>query len=207
MMDTLQKAGPFAAFTNAVVAIATLYVALVMIGPDALTDQNKFVEIAVNNPTPLYIQDMLKFISAVCGLVLIIVLYRRLQKEATLRMKVAVLFGCLSILLLLSNAAVSFQTTANAAEFAATKSESGSQLNSIIGMLAMAAIFANGIWYLLISWTALKSSALPKGLNYLGLAIGVIFLVPVLGIIGLLLNVGWSFWLGRTLSGENTVQQ
>ena len=104
----------------AVVAIATLYVALVMIGPDALTDQNKFAEIAVNNPAPLYIQDMLKFISAVSGMVLIIILYRRLRKEATLRMKVAALFGCLSILLLLSNAAISLQATAQAPEFAAT---------------------------------------------------------------------------------------
>ena len=91
-MDTIQKAGPFAAFTNAVVAIATLYVALVMIGPDALIDQNKFVEIAVNNPTPLYVQDMLKLISAVCEVVLIIVLYRRLHNDATSRMKVALLF-------------------------------------------------------------------------------------------------------------------
>jgi ABC-type siderophore export system fused ATPase/permease subunit len=201
-MDIIQKAGPFAAFTNAVVAIATLYVALVMIGPDALTDQNKFVEIAVKNPAPLYIQDMLKLIGAVCGMVLIIVLYLRLHRAATLRMNVAVVFGCLSILLLLSNAILSLMTTAQADEFAATKSESGSQLNSIIGMLAMAAIFTNGIWYLLISWTALKSSALPKGLNYLGLAIGVIFLVPMLGIIGLLLNVVWSFWFGRTLAKE-----
>lgn len=206
-MDAIQKAGPFAAFTNAVVAIATLYVALVMIGPDALADQNRFAEIAVNNPTPLYIQDMLKFISAVSGVVLIIILYKRLRKESTWRMKVAALFGCLSILLLLSNAVISLQATAQAPEFAATKSESGSQLNSMIGILAMAAIFTNGIWYLLVSWTALKSSMLPKGLNYLGLAIGVIFLVPMLGIIGLLLNVGWSFWLGRTLSAEDTVQQ
>ena len=202
MMDTIQKAGPFAAFTNAVVAIATLYVALVMIGPDALTDQNKFVEIAVSNPTSLYIQDMLKFISAACGIVLVIVLYRRLQKEAALRMKVAFLFGVLSILLLLSNTILSLLTTSQAAELAATKSESGSQLNNIIGMVAMAAIFTNGIWYLLISWTALKSSALPKAVNYLGLVIGVIFLVPMLAIIGLLLNVVWSFLLGRTLSQE-----
>ena len=207
MMDTIQKAGPFAAFTNAVVAIATLYVALVMIGPDALIDQNKFVEIAVNNPTPLYIQDILKFISAVCGMVLIIVLYWRLHKEATLQMRVAALCGCLSIFLLLSNAFLSLLAISKAAEFAATKSERGVQLNSLIGILAMAAIFANGMWYLLTSWTALKLSKLPKGLNYLGLAIGVIFLVPMLGIIGLLLNVVWSFWLGRTLSGKNTVQQ
>lgn len=206
MKDTIHKAGPFAAFTNAAAAMATLYVALVMIGPDALTDRNEFVEIAVNNPKPLYIQDTLKFIGAICGTVLIIVLYTRLCKEAALRMKVAVLFGCLSILLVLANAILSLLTTAQAAESAATKSESGAQLNSIIGILAMAAIFANGIWYLLVSWTALKSAILPKGLSYLGLAIGVIFLVPMLGIIGLLLNVVWSLWLGRTLSAQNAAK-
>jgi hypothetical protein len=66
----------------------------------------------------------------------------------------------------------------------------------------MATIFTNGLWYLLTSWTALKADQLLKRLNYIGLAIGAISLIPILGIFALLLSIVWSFWLGRILFKE-----
>lgn len=201
-MSNIKKAGPFAAFTNAVVAVITIYVAVVMIGLDTLTDQNAFAEIAINNPTPLIIQDALKLMSAACGAVLIVVLFKRLRHEALSRMRTAALFGFLSIILLLSNAFLSLMLTTQAAELAAAGSGPDNDLNSIIGILGMATLFFNGLWYLLVSWTALKASALSKGLNYLGLTIGALSLIPILGILALLLNVVWSWWLGRLLLKE-----
>jgi hypothetical protein len=107
MIGSNQKAGAFAALTNAVVAIVTIYVAVVMIGLDVLTDQNLFAQIAINNPTPLFIQDLLKFISAACWSVLTVTLFKRLGNKAIIRMKVATLFGFLLILLLLTNSILS----------------------------------------------------------------------------------------------------
>lgn len=204
-MYSNQKVGAFAAFTNAVVAIVTIYVAVIMIGLDVLTDQNLFAEIAINNPTPLIIQDVLKFISAACWSVLLVNLFKRLVNEAIVRMKVATFFGFLSILLLLTNSILSLMAITQAAELAAAKSENANDLNGIIGVLAMATIFTNGLWYLLTSWTALKANQLPKGLNYFGLAIGAISLFPILGILALLLSIVWYIWLGRILLKESSV--
>ena len=51
-MNFIQRAGTFAAFINAAVAIATIYVAVVLIGIDVLSNQDLFVKLAITNPTP-----------------------------------------------------------------------------------------------------------------------------------------------------------
>jgi hypothetical protein len=71
-------------------------------------------------------------------------------------------------------------------------------LNGAIGILAFAAIFANGPWYLLVSWSALKPGRRPSGLGYLGFVMGALSFLPPLGVIVLLLSIVWSVWLGRT---------
>ncbi|MBD3627870.1 DUF4386 family protein [Cyclobacterium sp.] len=205
-MYSNQKKGAFAAFANAFVAIVTIYVAVVMIGLDVLTDQSLFAEIAINNPTPLIIQDVMKFISAACWSVLYVTLFKQLHNAAIVRMKIATLFGFISILLLLTNSIFSLITINQAGELAAANSENANDLNRMIGILAMATIFTNGLWYLLTSWTALKANQLPKGLNYFGLAIGAISLIPILGIFALLLSIIWFIWLGRVLFKEASVQ-
>jgi hypothetical protein len=205
-MNFIQRAGMFAAFINAAVAIATIYVAVVLIGIDVLSNQDLFVKLAITNPTPIFIQDTLKFISAACGIVLIIVLFRRLRNEAVTMMRVATLFGVLSILFLLTNATLSLIATTQAVELAESKSESAQGINSAVGMLAMATIISSGLWYLLLSLAALKGFRLPKGLNYIGLTIGVISLIPIFGIVALFLSIVWSFWLGLILYQERTEQ-
>lgn len=204
-MYSNQKIGALAAFINAVVAILTIYVAVVIIGLDVLKDQNLFADIAINNPNPLFIQDVMKFISAVCWSVLLVALFKKLGNAAIVRMKTATLFGFLSILLLLTNSILSLIEITQAAELAAAKYENANDLNRMIGILGMATIFTNGLWYLLTSWTALKANQLPKGLNYLGLVIGTISLIPILGIFSLLLSIIWFIWLGRILFKEASV--
>lgn len=203
-MNFVQKAGASAAFMNAAVAIATIYVAVVLIGIDVLSNQDLFVQLAITNPTPIFIQDALKFISAACGVVLIIVLFRRLSKEAVTMMRVATLFGVLSILLLLTNAILSLKATTQAPGLAEAKSGSSLDLNTAIGMLAMATIISSGLWYLLLSLAALKGSRLPKGLAYIGLTIGIISLIPIFGIVALFLSIVWSCWLGIIVFREQT---
>jgi len=204
-MYSNQKAGAFAAFINAIVAILTIYVVVVMIGLDVLTDQDLFVEIAINNPTSLIFQSVLKFISAACWVVLLVTLFKLLHNEAMVRMKFATLFGFLSILLLLTNAILSLIAITQAAELTAVKYENANDLNRIIGILGMATIFTNGLWYLLTSWTALKSNQLPKRLNYIGLAIGAISIVPILGTFALLLSIVWFIWLASVLFKKASV--
>lgn len=191
--------GGIAAYLNALLAMGALVVVFGLIGPAALTDNTKLVELAINNPAPLFIQDALKFASAVVASVLVVALFNRLRGESPTVMGWATLFGFLAILCLLANASLSLYAVSQAANFAQGQAEMGRQLNGLAGLLGLAVIAVNGLWYLLVSWSALKANQLPRPLSYLGLVMGGLSLLPPLGVIVLLLSVVWSAWLGRTL--------
>ncbi len=62
-----------------------------------------------------------------------------------------------------------------------------------------------GVWTLLVSWAALKTGGLPKGLNFLGLLVGAVGLISILprltdltGLFGISQMV-WYAWLGIVL--------
>ncbi|MCC6189148.1 MAG: DUF4386 family protein [Anaerolineales bacterium] len=194
-----QRVGGLAAYVNALLAIAALVVLFGLIGPAALTDNTQLVELAINNPAPLVIQDLLKFTSAAVASVLVVALFNRLRGEAPAVMGWATLFGFLSILCLLANASLSLYAVSQAANSAQGQAELGKQLNGLAGLVGLAVIAVNGLWYLLVSWSALKTNQLPRPLSYLGLVMGGLSLLPALGIIVLLLSVVWSAWLGQTL--------
>lgn len=195
----LQKLSPLAAFLNPLVAVLTLLVAFVLIGPAVMADRALFANLALTNPTPLLLQDGLKLLSAAIALVLIWALHRRLSIGAPKRMAWATGFGVLSVLVLLANAILSLYATTQAATFAGEQAAVGMQLNAIIGGLAMLTIFLNGCWYLLTGWSALATGGLPRPLAYLTLLMGLLSLVPILGLLVLLLSIAWSIWLGVVL--------
>jgi hypothetical protein len=62
-----------------------------------------------------------------------------------------------------------------------------------------------GLWVLLVSLAALRTSALPRTLNYLGIAAGVagiVTIVPALEVVGAIFGLGlivWFVWAGLVL--------
>ena len=70
----------------------------------------------------------------------------------------------------------------------------------------------NALWILLLSWIALRARELPRGLNYLGLAIGVAGILTVLLTLLLLMAVFyglgliiWLAWLGIVMLRKSPV--
>ena len=68
-----------------------------------------------------------------------------------------------------------------------------------------------GIWILLLSWAALRTGALSKVLNYLGVVVGVagiISIVPALGELFIYIfalgQIVWFIWLGIALLRSNS---
>jgi hypothetical protein len=69
-----------------------------------------------------------------------------------------------------------------------------------------------GVWVLLISWAALKTDGLTKGLNFLGLLVGALGIISILpgltdltGLFGISQMI-WFVWLGIVLLRSNTAQ-
>jgi hypothetical protein len=202
-MTHLQKLGGIAAFINVIVVMATLATVIFLIGFSALVDPNQLIDLAIYNPAPLLIQDGLKFVSAGISSVLILALRNYLRRDDPALLSVATGFGFLSVLCLVGNATLSLYAISQASTYN-QESLSGNHLSSMIGILAVAAISLDGLWLLLVSWTALKSQQLTNPLCYLGLGMGVLSLVPPLGIIVLILSIVWSVWMGQVLLKEES---
>ena len=199
VMANLRAFGPLATFVYAAAAAMTLCVALVWIGPAALADRQKLVELAIFRPMPLIVQDVLKFILAIATVGMIAALFQRLRGRAPRLMRVAATSGLLSVLCLVLNASLSFLALWHATDPSAMSGEARLRLAAIIGVLGLGVIVLSGVWYLLVNWSALKQNRLRRGLCYLGLMIGVLSLIPVLGLLALSISIVWSVGLGREL--------
>lgn len=184
----------------------SLAVAILLIGIPTMADPSKLVELAIDNPTPLVLQDGLKLISAATSTVLILALATYLRPNASALLSIATGFGFCSVFCLVGNAALSLYGISQAANAHSGTSLDGNQLNSMIGLLAVAAIILDGLWCLLVSWTALKSQRLPRALCYLSLTMGIVSLIPPLGIIVLLLSLVWSVGIGRVLLQHSSAE-
>lgn len=193
-----QQFGGIAALCNVFVGLATLVVVLVWIGPEAILNRRLLMQMAVSNPAPLFAQDLLKLAAAMISVMLILAFDERFRVVAPKAMSVAGVFGFASVSTLIANAALSAYAVMQASTSQLTES-TGEHLNMIVGVLAVAVVVLNGIWYLLTSRAALRAATYPKRLAQLGLVIGGMSLVPPLAIVVLLLSVAWSAWLAKVL--------
>ncbi len=91
-------------------------------------------------------------------------------------------------------------------------------VNSVVVGLGGGNEIVGGLWVLLVSWAALRAGELPRGLNYLGLVLGVAGIllhtaVPALETLGAVFGLGlivWFVWLGIVMLRSNpsvTAQQ
>jgi len=86
-------------------------------------------------------------------------------------------------------------------------------IDSVLGGLAGSNEAIGGIWILLVSWAALRTGALSRVLNYLGVVVGlagIISIVPALAELFIYIfalgQIVWFIWLGIAMlrSSEST---
>ena len=178
-----------AAAFNAVVSIATLVVAVGLIGVGVLFDRDRFLRLAVESPGPILLMDTLKPLSALAFALLVAGFHGRLRPAGPRRIVTATVFGGVAVAALLANALLSVYAVLNAGRLDAT---AGTKFNIAITALALVVGLGSGVWYLLVSVAASRAGVLPKWVCRLGLAIGAASLAPPLGLVALVLTPAWS---------------
>ncbi len=185
---------------TAVVNLLSLLVALVWIGPAAQVDRAVLNELALHNPAPILVQDVLKLVSAGLSIVLLNAFFRWLKPGSPGAVTLGTVLGGLSVLCLLGNAVLSLSGTLALQQMVPVATEPiAAQVGLVLGMLAFGSILLNGGWYALVHWVARRQRALPSGLTVLGLALGGLSLIPPLGILILVLSIVWALWLSRVM--------
>ena len=214
-MKTLQKFGGLAAFYLAAAYLAGIVVFLVVLDYPSITDPAQKVALLVEKQMVIFSTNLLMYVFfGVFLVVLSLALYDRLKSGAAALAQVATVVGVLWAGSLVASGMIA---NAGIAPVVALYAEDPSQAAlTWLGIETVANGIGNGngeilggLWTLLISWAALRTGGLPKGLNILGLlvgAVGILSLIPGLtdltGLFGISQLI-WYAWLGIVLLRSN----
>ncbi len=206
-----QKAGGFAAFYLAAAYLAAIPYFLLVLDYQSVVDPAAKLALLVKHQGSLYAFNILAYI--VFGLVLAVLaiaLHERLKSETLFMSRVVAAWGIIWSCLLIANGTVynmGMDYVVNLHIKDTTGAASAWQLiESIVdGLGGGGGEALGGPWVLLVSLAGLRSKRLPKALNWLGLATGIVGLasnVPLLrestAAFGLL-QILWFVWLGVVL--------
>ena len=204
-MNNMQKVGGYAALVTGLQFVAILVIAFGVLGPQGVAGPDapadKVLAVAAKSATPFLIDNLVTMLFSITLVLGALALRERLQAGAPNRMRIAVIAASVGSALFLANGVISFSgfpPIVAANDLAAYRI-----LNAVTQGLINAAIFAYGWTGLLWGWAGLSTKGLPAVLCYILLLAGVVsvltFVIPILGLLVVVINVVWAFWLGYVL--------
>jgi hypothetical protein len=211
-MKNLTKAGGIAALYLAAAYLAAMPYFLLIVNYPSLTDPMEKAATLVANHSSMFAMEFVVYVLFGLFLILLAVaLKERLRAGSEALMAVAtpialVWAGLLIASGMIFNAGIA-PVSALYAKDQAQAASLWSAIESVSSGLSGNGEIIGGTWMLLVSLAALKSRALPKALNALGLAIaavGISSAVPALKDLAQVFGLGqiaWFVWLGIALLG------
>jgi hypothetical protein len=214
-MKTLQKFGGFAALYEAAAYIVGMIGFLAVVDVSSVADSVGQVALMANNQAFLYIMHLIVYV--VWGFFIVILslaLYERLKTNSPAMVQIATIFGLFWGCVIILSGMIQNIGMLNVVDlYGRDPAQAGTvwfTIESVLEGLAGSNEAIGGIWILLLSWAALRTGALSRVLNYLGVVVGVagiISLVPALaGIFITIFALGqivWFIWLGIVLLRSN----
>lgn len=218
-MKTLQKLGGFSALYLAVAYLIGIVTFLVVLDYPSITDPAQKVALLVDKQSIIFSTNLLMYVFfGVFLVVLSLALYDRLKSSEPAVMQVATAIGMIwagSLVAsgMVSNAGIA-PTIALYAQDPVQAALSWQAMESVANGLGNGnGEILGGIWVLLVSLAALRAGGLPKGLNILGLLVGVEGIISIIpGLTALLVGpfglsqMIWYIVLGVVLLRKNSVQ-
>jgi hypothetical protein len=205
-MNSMQKVGGYAALVTGAQFVAILVIQFAVLaplgytGPDTPPDK-VLALVTANSTTPFLILNLIGALFSITIVLGALALRERLRAGAPNRMRIAVIAASIGSALFLAGEITSF--TGFPPIVVANDASAFRVLSAVTNGLSTAAIFAFGCTALLWGWAGLSTKGLPAVLNYVLLLGGVVavltFLIPIFGLLGLVINVVWAFWLGYVL--------
>lgn len=208
-MKALNKFGGFAAFYLAAAYLIGITLFIVVLDYPSITDPAQKLAVLVEKQMVIFGTNLLMYVFfGIFLVVLSLALHERLKSGMAALVQVATVIGIIWAGSLVASGMVS---NAGIAPVVALHAKDPAQAALLWqGIEAVSSGLGNGngeilggVWTLLISWAALKTGGLPKGLNFLGLLVGAvglvsIFLTDFTGLFGIGQMI-WFIWLGIVL--------
>ncbi|MES2323831.1 MAG: DUF4386 family protein [Pseudomonadota bacterium] len=205
----LQKIGGMAALVEALAYIAGFAVMFTVFMPPNADTLGAGEKLAFMLGKQGVFQAWNLFIYVVFGVLLVLLslaLHERLEKREEALTRTATAFGLIWAGLVIAAGMIAITGLAAAARLHAINPEQATTLWQTVSAvqegIGGGIELVGGLWVILVSWSALRQSAFPRLLNYLGIALGlagVLTIIPALKELGALFGLGqiaWFAWLG-----------
>jgi hypothetical protein len=216
-MNSFQKAGGIAALIDAATYLVSMGLLFTLLAPMATTglDFGQYMPFFMHNQTLVFIWHLTMYmVNGVFLVILALALYDRLKTGSPAMAQVATTLGLLWAAMVFASG---FITNYGLEVLANLYGKDPSQAAILKLMLDTVTLgidhsdrFLGCLWVLLVSWAALRSRALPKALNYLGLVIGVPGIIstffPAINELAYAFGLGiivWWIWLGIVMLRSN----
>jgi hypothetical protein len=215
-MKTLQKFGGLAALYLAAAYLVGIVLFLVVLDYPSITEPAQKVALLVEMQMVTFVTNLVMYVFfGVILVILALALYDRLKSGAAALVQVATVIGVIWAGSLVASGMIA---NAGIAPVVTLYTEDPSQAAlTWLGIETVANGIGNGngeilggLWTLLVSWAALRTGGLPKGLNFLGLLVGVVGILSLLpgltdltGLFGISQLI-WYVWLGIVLLRSDT---
>ncbi len=216
-MKNLQKMGGIAALYLAaayLIAIVGYIVVLDTLGD--LTPIQK-VESIMDNQAFNYILNLIGYVFfGFFMVVLALALYERLKAGSPGLAQTATVIGFIWATVLIAYGMISNYGMGIVIDLYSTNQDQAGTvwlaISSVVdGLSGASGEMLGGPWVLLVSWAALRAGELPKGLNYLGIGLGVagiLTVIPALFLTVVMIfalgKIVWMIWLGIVMLRSNS---
>jgi len=215
-MKNLQKMGGFAALYSGAALLVAMVGFLVVIGTLGVSDPVQKVAQLVDNQALLYTLMLISYVFwGIIYVVLVLALNERLKGGSPAIMQIATAIGLIWACIVIASGQVYNLGMGVVVNLYGVDPAQAAMvwmaIESVVNGLGSAGgEILGGLWFLLVSWTALRAGVFSKALNYLGVVTGVVALisaVPGLSLVAGLFGLGkiiWSLWLGIVMLRSTT---
>ena len=219
-MKNLQKMGGIAALIGAATNLLAMVFYFAILAPKGYgsDDPGQIVAFLADNQAIMRVwNQIIWLIFGVCLIFLALALYERLKAGSPALAQVVTIFTLIWAVLVIVVGALSINNLSTVVELygknpaqAATVWLTLDSVETGLGAGGGETI-VSALWFLLLSWAALRARELPRVLNYLGVVIGVAgILSVVLASLGLMVVYGlgliiWFVWLGIVMLRRSPV--
>lgn len=174
----------------------------------SVTGPEDKVTLLVEHQTSMYVMHLLSFeLVALALIVVTLAVYQYLHEHAPATSQVAVVVGLIRAGLLLASVMVFNHGMTVVVDQQASDPEQAAATWQVIEPVADAlggtgGDVLGGVWFLLVSWVALRARVFPRALNWLGLGVGAAALLSAvpglafLEVVAGLLQIVWFLWFG-----------
>ena len=213
-MKNLQKMGGIGALIGAATNLFALGVFATLLVPNGFgsepRDIGKIVAFLADNQAFMRVFDIISYLVFGVGLIFLsLALYERLKAGSPALAQAVTTFGLIYAVLVIVVGTLSINNLSTVVKLYGENPAQAATVWLTLDSVATGLgggggeTIVNGLWFLLLSWVALRARELPRVLNYLGLVTGVagilmvvlpsLTLAAVVYILGL---ISWYVWLG-----------